>query len=43
MKRLMAHITAAWSGDMDTDVTQAASFCRAVYEAGFSPVCPLLY
>ena len=28
---------------MDTDVTQAASFCRAVYEAGFSPVCPLLY
>ena len=22
---------------------QAAQYCRAVYEAGFSPLCPLLY
>ena len=22
---------------------QAAKYCRAVYEAGFSPICPTLY
>jgi len=43
MKRPLAYITAAWSGDFDTDIEWAARFCRAVYEAGFSPICPLLY
>lgn len=43
MKRPLAYITAAWCGDYDTDTKQAAQYCRAVYEAGFSPVCPLLY
>lgn len=43
MKRLLAYITAAWCGDHDTDTKQAAQYCRAVYEAGFSPICPLLY
>ena len=43
MKRPMAYITAAWSGDQHRDITQAAMYCRAVYEAGFSPICPLLY
>ncbi|MEN6314053.1 MAG: hypothetical protein ABFD25_07385 [Clostridiaceae bacterium] len=43
MKRPLAYITAAWSGDRSTDTQQAAQYCRAVYEAGFSPVCPLLY
>ncbi len=43
MKRPLAYITAAWNGDHDTDAKQAARYCRAVYEAGFSPVCPLLY
>ena len=43
MKRPLAYITAAWSGDHNTDTKQAAQYCRAVYEAGFSPVCPLLY
>lgn len=39
----MAYITAAWSGDDYDDTDQAARCCRAVYEAGFSPVCPVLY
>lgn len=43
MKRPLAYITAAWTGDQKADTEQAARYCRAVYEAGFSPVCPLLY
>ena len=43
MKRPLAYITAAWTGDQNADTEQAARYCRAVYEAGFSPVCPLLY
>ena len=43
MKRPLAYITAAWSGEHDADEKQAAQYCRAAYEAGFSPVCPLLY
>ena len=43
MKRPMAYITAAWSGDRSKDTEKATQYCRAVYEAGFSPICPLLY
>ena len=43
MKRPLAYITAAWSGERNKDTEQAVQYCRAVYEAGFSPVCPLLY
>ena len=43
MKRPLAYITAAWNGDEYENTEQAAQYCRAVYEAGFSPVCPLLY
>lgn len=43
MKRPLAYITAAWSGKQNLDTAQAAQYCRAVYEAGFSPICPLLY
>ena len=42
-KRPLAYITAAWSGDYYTDTEKAADYCREVYEAGFSPICPLLY
>ena len=38
-----ARITAAWSGDPCEATEQAAKYCRAVYEAGFSPICPTLY
>ena len=43
MKRPLAYITAAWSGGENENRAQAARYCRAVYDAGFSPVCPLLY
>lgn len=43
MKRPLAYITAAWSGNREKDTEQAAGYCRTAYEAGFSPVCPLLY
>lgn len=43
MKRPLAYITAAWSGDDYEDTDLAARYCRAVYEAGFSPVCPTMY
>ena len=43
MKRPLAYITAAWSGDDNEITEQAVRYCRAVYEAGFSPVCPLLF
>ena len=39
----MAYITAAWTGEHKADAEQAAQYGMAVYEAGFSPVCPLLY
>ena len=35
MKRPLAYITAAWSGDPCEATEQAAKYCRAVYEAGF--------
>lgn len=43
MKRPLAYITAAWCGDEYQDTEQATAYCRAVYEAGFSPICPMLY
>jgi len=43
MKRPLAYITAAWSGNRYKDLDLAARYCRAVYDAGFSPVCPALY
>ena len=43
MKRPLAYITAAWSGNQNADTQQAAQYCRAAYEAGFSPLCPILY
>jgi hypothetical protein len=43
MKRPLAYISAAWSGNKYQRVKQAAEYCRLVYEAGFSPVCPELY
>ena len=42
MKRPLAYITAAWSGDPCEATEQAVKYCRAVYEAGFSPICPTL-
>ena len=43
MKRPLAYITAAWSGCEFENTENAASYSRAVYEAGFSPICPILF
>ena len=43
MKRPLAYVTAAWRGDPCEITEQAAKYCRAVYDAGFSPICPTLY
>ena len=43
MKRPLAYITAAWCGEDYKNTEQAARYCRAVYEAGFSPICPTRY
>ena len=43
MKRPLAYITAAWSGDDCENAELAAKYCRTVYKAGFSPICPVLF
>ena len=43
MKRPLAYITAAWGGCEFENTANAAKYCRAVYEAGFSPICPILF
>jgi hypothetical protein len=43
MKRPLAYITAAWSGDEFETTEAAARYSRKVYEAGFSPICPVLF
>ena len=43
MKRPLAYITAAWSGNILMDTDQAAVYCRSAYEAGFSPICPIMF
>jgi len=43
MKRPLAYITSAWS-DCEYQTTEdAARYSRAVYDAGFSPICPVLF
>ena len=43
MKRPLAYLTAAWSGQPEIDMELAAGYCRLAYKAGFSPICPLIY
>ena len=43
MKRPLAYITAAWCGSDAENAEQAAQYCRAVYEAGYAPICPTLF
>ncbi len=42
MKRPLAYLTAAWSGEPDVDMELAAHYCRLTYEAGFFPDLPAL-
>ena len=43
MKRPLAYITAPWKGGAVANAEQAAQYCRAVYEAGYAPICPTLF
>ena len=43
MKRPLAYITASWGEDEVENTARAAKYCREAYEAGFSPICPLLF
>lgn len=43
MKRPLAYITAPWGANEFENTESAARYCRLVYEAGFSPACPLLF
>lgn len=43
MRKPMAYITAAWSGNEFETTETAAKYCRKLYEAGYTPVCPSLY
>ena len=40
MKRPLAYITAAWSGDPCEATEQAAKYCRTVYEGGLFAYLP---
>lgn len=43
MKRPFAYITAPWQGDFEKNLERAAQYCRTVYEAGYAPICPMLF
>jgi hypothetical protein len=43
MKRPLAYITAPWGANEFENTETAAKYCRAVYDAGFAPICPLLF
>lgn len=43
MKKPMAYITAAWGNNEFENTEQAAKYCRKLYEAGYTPMCPLLF
>ena len=43
MKRPLAYITAPWGDNEFENTENATRYCRAIYDAGFSPICPLLF
>jgi len=43
MTRPLAYITAPWSANEFENMDSMAQYCRQVYEAGFSPVCPPMF
>ena len=40
MKRPLAYITAPWGENRRENEEHAARYCRQVYDAGYSPICP---
>ena len=43
MTRPLAYISAPWGTDNLENATNAANYCRQAYEAGYSPICPVLF
>jgi len=43
MKRPIAYVTAPWGANEFENTEAAIKYCRAIYDAGYSPICPLLY
>ena len=41
MKRPLAYITAPWGDNCRENEETAARYCRQVYDAGYSPICPM--
>ncbi len=37
-----AYVTSAWSADRTKAKRSAKRYCRKLYEAGYTPICPLL-
>ena len=37
-----AYVTSAWSADRSKARRSAKRYCRQLYEAGYTPICPLL-
>ena len=42
MKRPLANITAPWGENRRENEEHATRYCRQVYDAGYSPICPML-
>lgn len=42
LKRPLAYITAHWGETTDENMKLAAKYCRAVYDVGYQPICPLV-
>ena len=42
MKHPLAYITAPWGDSCRENEETAARYCRQVYDAGYSPICPML-
>jgi len=43
MTRPLAYISAPWGTDNLENANNAANYCRQVYDAGYSPICPALF
>lgn len=43
MTRPLAYITAAWSTNEHEAKAEAGKYCRDLYQAGYSPICPILF
>lgn len=43
MRRPLAYISAAFGENEFATTEEAARYCRILYEAGYAPICPVLY